>query len=274
MLLKDKVAIVTGAARNVGRGIALRFAREGARVIANDVDGEALDQLAADNPDVTDRLKPVQADISDPEAVRGLIDRTADEFGSLDILVNNAVVRVEAGERGPFLKIVPDAWHAYISRNLDALFNCTQAAAHIMCRQRCGSIINVSSNGAVAAHREMIAYDTLKGGMESFTRSVAVDLAPWGVRVNTIRPIVIRDEPEPGTQGEAFERHVAPQIPIGRVARPADAAWAAVFLASDEAGMMTGEVVNIDGGMLVQSRPPQLELKPVVGPEELKIDPA
>jgi len=271
MILKDKIALVTGAGRNVGRGIALRFAREGARVVANDVDGGALDRLQADGRAEGLAVSPAVADVGDADAMGEIIDRVAAERGSLDVLVNNAVIHVNLGERGPFLKVTDQGWREFMRRNLNAMFLNTQRAARIMARQRRGCIINISSNGALLAHRQRIAYDTMKGALESFTRAVAIDLAPWRVRVNAIRPIAVSDIPAEGTEAVERDRRLGAMIPLGRIARPADVAWAAVFLAADDAEFITGQVINVDGGMLVQSRPPQLELEPVIRPEDLPL---
>lgn len=271
MILKGKVALVTGAARNVGRGIALRFAREGAHVVLNDIDADGIDRLVALCEKEKLSIGPALADCSEGDAMREVIDRAARERGSLDVLVNNAVIHAHKGERGVFLKVTAQGWREFTRRNLDALFFTTQHAARVMAKQRRGSIINISSNGAVQAHRQRIAYDTVKGAVEAFTRAAAVDLAPWGVRVNALRPCAISDEQPPGSEKEKLYRRLGEMIPMGRIARPADAAWAAVFLASDEAEFVTGEVINIDGGMLVQSRPPQMEIEPVPGPDDLDL---
>ena len=261
MRLKEKVALVTGAGRNTGRGIALRFAREGAHVVANDIDSDAVEALLRTCADEKLSASAGIADVSDAEAMCALIDRTVSEKGTLDILVNNAVVHAGLGERGPFLKVTAEGWREFMKQNLDALFFTTKHAARVMAKNRSGSIISISSNGALLAHRQMIAYDALKGALESFTRAVAVDLAPWQVRVNALRPIAVAEEPN---------ERLGKMVPMGRIATPADVAAAAVFLASDDAAFITAQVINIDGGMLEQSRPPELELEPVVRPEDLE----
>jgi len=273
MLLKGKVALVTGAARNVGRGIALRLAREGAHVLLDDIESAALEGLAAQCRADGLSVHPVLADISNPTAVQSMFKQALKEFGGLDILVNNAVIHTPSkAERGPFLRVRAAAWNEFLSRNLDALFYTSQAAAKIMTRCRRGSIINISSNGAVQAHRQRLAYDTFKGALESFTRALAVDLAPWNVRVNALRPCAVADAPAPGTPAEVRDRRLGAMIPLGRIARPADVAWAVVFLAADDAAFITGQIFNIDGGMLEQSRPPELELEPVIKPEDLDLE--
>jgi NAD(P)-dependent dehydrogenase (short-subunit alcohol dehydrogenase family) len=140
-----------------------------------------------------------------------------------------------------------------------------------MAKKRRGSIINISTNGAVRPHRNSIAYDAMKGAVDSFTRAAAVDLARWGVRVNSIQPGLINNR---GTLGrsaeeEAFRTSV---VPIGRAGLPADIAWAATFLASDDASYMTGISILVDGGLITQGRAPQAELSPVNGPETVPDD--
>jgi len=271
MSLEGKVAVVTGAARNVGKGIALRFAREGAHVILNDIDGEALSRLVEAWKPEGFSLTTDSADVSDAAAMRALVDSTVRDHGRLDLLVNNAVIHANMGERGPFLTVTGAGWREFMARNLNALFILTQCAARAMAKRRSGSIINISSNGAVQAHRQRIAYDSFKGALEAFTRAVAVDLAPWGVRVNAIRPIAVRETPAAGSDAEALVKRLAALVPMGRIASPADVAALAAFLASEDAAFITGQVINVDGGMLEQSRPPALELEPVVGPDDLEV---
>jgi 3-oxoacyl-[acyl-carrier protein] reductase len=158
-------------------------------------------------------------------------------------------------------------WDTYMQKNLGMLFYCAHRAAKIMAHKRKGSIINISTNGAVRPHRNSIAYDAMKGAVDSFTRAAAVDLAPWGVRVNSIQPGLINNR---GVQHpadvEAFRTSV---VPIGRAGTPADIAWAATFLASDDASYMTGISILVDGGLITQGRAPQAELSQVNTPENV-----
>ncbi|HEX9926506.1 MAG TPA: SDR family oxidoreductase [Anaerolineae bacterium] len=271
MLLNDKVALVTGAAGNVGRGLVKGLARHGAHVIMNDINAEGLETLAAECRTQGWSVSPALADLCDGEAMQAVVDRAVADHGSLDILVNNAIIYPHKGEEGPFLTITAAGWREFMSRNMDALFFTTHAATRVMARQRRGSILNMSSNGAILAHRQLIAYDALKGAVDAYTRALAVDLAPWQIRVNALRPVMITDPAPPGSEQEALLDRLGAQIPMGRVARPADAAWACVFLSADEAEFITGQIINIDGGMLEQSRPPELELKPAVGPDDIEL---
>jgi NAD(P)-dependent dehydrogenase (short-subunit alcohol dehydrogenase family) len=251
MLLKDKVAIVTGSSQGIGKGTALRMAREGARVVVNGRHADTVQQTAEEARNTGADVLAVQSDVTEPAGVETLFDQTMERFGRVDILVNNAVTALGKGESGPFLKMDPDGWDAYMTANLGALFRCTHTAARIMARQEIrGSIVNISTVGADRVHRKGIAYDSMKGAMETFTRAVAVDLAPWGIRVNGIRPgpIMVEKRPDWDDPRPHFNRHA----PIGRFGYPEDIAWAVVFLASDDAGYVTGNIVNVDGGLLSQ----------------------
>lgn len=267
--LQGKVALVTGAARNVGKGTTECLARSGATVIMIDNAEAELIEAAEAFKQKGLEVEPMVGDLSDPDCIRDIFARIVRSRNRLDILVNNAVIHAGLGERGPLLSMKFEGWHTFMGRNMDALFLLTQQAAYIMCQNRSGSIINISSNGAAQAHRQRNAYDALKGALEAYTRAIAVDLAPWRVRVNTIRPCAISD----ATPAEwPTQKRLGNMIPMGRVAHPHDVGWAAAYLSDDRSSFITGQVLNIDGGMLVQSRPPELELEPVVGPDELSVE--
>jgi NAD(P)-dependent dehydrogenase (short-subunit alcohol dehydrogenase family) len=267
--LQGKVAVITGSSRGIGRGIAQRFASEGAAVTVNGRSREAVTATAAEIRKAGGRCIEVVADVTvDAEAER-LFAATLEAFGRLDVLVNNAYTPVAAGESGPFLKMTSGGWDRFIALNLGMLFYCTQRAARLMAKNRVrGSIVNIGSNGSVRAHRNLIAYDSVKGAMDSFTRAVAVDLAPWGIRVNVLRPgdIAVDDW---AAANEIHKTHRRATIPLGRVGEPDDVAMAAVFLASDRSSYITGQAFEVDGGLLVQGRAPQAELVTVATPENI-----
>jgi len=269
MVLRDKVAVITGSGRGIGRGIVTRFAREGARVVVNDRDADVTARTAKEIREAGGTCLEVTADVSVESEVTRLFDETLGAFGRLDILVNNAQMFVNQGESGPFLKMTSAGWDAYVRANLGILFYCTHQAARIMVRRGVrGSIINISSNGANRVHRNIIAYDTVKGAIDTFTRAVAVDLAPWGIRCNAIRPGMIAVDYWDGLSPEEKARRIE-NIPIGREGRPADIAWAAVFLAADDAGFVTGQNFEVDGGMLTPGRAAPMELTTVATPENI-----
>ncbi len=266
MLLEDKVAVITGSSKGIGRGIAHRFAREGAKIVINGRSPDAVERTTAEIRELGAPAISVVADVTVRSDVDRLFDDTLKAFGTVDILVNNAQTPVNRGERGPFLSMTPDGWDAYVAANMGALFYCTYRAVHIMAPRRRGAIVNISSNGASRAHRYTIAYDSVKGAMDSFTKAVAVDLAPWGIRVNAIRPgLIAVDDWDPLSEEEKNRRRSV--IPLGREGYPSDVAWAAVFLAADDAAYVTGQLFEVDGGLLVQGRAPCAELRPVITPE-------
>jgi 3-oxoacyl-[acyl-carrier protein] reductase len=266
VLLEGKVALVTGSAGGIGLGIAQRFAREGAKVVICDMDGDRLPEAAGTVEEAGGEVLPVQVDLSVEADVERLFSQAVDRFGTLDILVNNALMNVGEGSRGPFLKMASQGWDRFMAANLGMLFYCSHRAAKIMARKRNGSIVNISTNGAVRPHRNSIAYDAMKGAVDSFTRAAAIDLAPWGVRVNSIQPGLIATRPFLAQPPEEQARR-ATVVPIGRAGTPADIAWAATFLASDDASYVTGVSILVDGGLITQGRAPQAELSPVPGPE-------
>jgi 3-oxoacyl-[acyl-carrier protein] reductase len=268
VLLKEKVAIVTGSSRGIGRGIALRFAREGAKVVVCGRGADTVRSSADEIRAIDGVAHEVVCDVTDYDDVQRLFDETLRVFGTVDILVNNAQTPVE-GASGPFLRLTRGAWDSYVAKNMGALFYCTHRAAQIMAPKRRGSIINISTNATQRVHRRSIAYDSVKGAMDVFTMAVAVDLAPWGIRVNAIRPgMIAATGYEELSEAEKGRR--TSQIPLGRYGFPEDIAWAAVFFAADDAGYVTGQAFQVDGGLLVQGRAPCAELaQPVVTPENI-----
>ena len=176
-------------------------------------------------------------------------------FGLVDILVNNAAL---ASPVAHLLDETPERWDEVIRSNLTSVFLCTRlVAAALVTAREPGAIVNISSFAAHRAHREMAAYDATKGGIEAFTRTAALDLAPYRIRVNAVAPGAIATG-STGADPEAMRRRGAP-IPLGRVGQPAEIAAAVVFLASDAASYITGQCLIVDGGMTAQLRPPQFD---------------
>jgi NAD(P)-dependent dehydrogenase (short-subunit alcohol dehydrogenase family) len=252
----NKVVIVTGAASGIGRAIAQRFAREGAQVVVNDVNAAATE--ATVQAIIADRGSAIAAiaDVSDKGQVDRLFDTTLERFGTVDVLVNNAgLINVERH----FLEGDETWWDRVLSVNLKSVFLCSLRAAHVMARRHQGVIINMSSGGASHSHRGMAAYDASKGGIEALTRAMALDLAPYGIRVNALIPGSI--DTQGMNQETKKERGVT--IPLGRVGEPEDMAGPAVFLASEDASYITGHLIAVDGGLLSQQRPPQVDIFPL-----------
>ena len=253
--LAGKVALVTGAGRGLGRAVAERFVAEGARVVIAEIDGDlARDAAAA----LGDAVLGVQCDVSRSADVERAFDTCLERFGGIDVLVNNAAVVAPAV--GHFLELDEETWDLVLGVNLKGHFLCTRRAARHMVQQGSGVIINVSSGGASRAHRGMVAYDASKGGVEAFTRAVAVDLAPYGVRCTCIVPGLMEGgRPDDGDRARA----TAATVPLGRQGTGADIAGAAVFLAGEDATYLTGSCLYVDGGVLHQQRSPQVETFPL-----------
>lgn len=252
----DRVVIVTGAAHGIGRAIARRFAEEGAHVIVNDVKPAGVEAVVQEITASGGSAFAGVADVSKKSEVDGLFDTVLDRFGTVDVLVNNAgLIDVERH----FLEGDEAWWDRVLAVNLKGVFLCSLRAAHVMARKRRGVIINMSSGGATHSHRGMAAYDASKGGIEALTRAMALDLAPYGIRVNALIPGSI------DTQGMSPEikRERGQTIPLGRVGEPEELAGPAAFLASDDASYITGHTFAVDGGLLAQQRSPQVDIFPL-----------
>jgi len=241
---QDQVVVVTGAGHGIGRAVAERFAAEGARIAVNDLSPERAAEVAGA---IGSQAFAAPADVSDKAAVDRIFDEVLRRWGRLDVLVNNAG-NIYAAQH--FLEGDEAWWDRVLNVNLKGSFLCAHRAAHHMARRRAGVIINMSSGGATRAHRGNVAYDASKGGIEAMTRAMALDLAPYGVRVNAIVPGLIRtydlDEESAVQRGKI--------VPLGRLGVPEDLAGPTVFLATDDARYITGACLVVDGGVLVQQR--------------------
>lgn len=250
---ENQVVMVTGAGHGIGRAVAERFAAEGARVAVNDLSEARAAEVAAA---IGGQSMAVACDVSAKAAVDAMFDQVLARFGRLDVLVNNAG-NIHAARH--FLEADEAWWDQLLDVNLKGSFLCAHRAAHIMARQRGGVIISMSSGGATRAHRGNVAYDASKGGIEAMTRAMALDLAPYGVRVNAVVPGLIRtydlDEEAAVERGNV--------VPLGRLGTPEDLAGPTVFLATEDARYITGACLVVDGGVLVQQRSPQVETFPL-----------
>lgn len=259
--LAGKVAVVTGSGRGIGRGIASRLAGDGAHLVLNARTSGAIESFAKELRRSGAKALPVAADVGQADEVDGLFGKTLDEYGGVDILVNNA------GWANPichFLELDEEHWDSVLQTNLKSVYLCSHRAANLMVDQgRTGAIVNIGSFGAARAHRSQSAYDATKGAIESFSRAMALDLAPFGIRVNVVGPGAIHTE-EHEPQGQAAKRRRGETVPLGRVGLPADIAPAVAFLVSDDAAYITGQVVYVDGGVLAQLRSPQVD-RPLPG---------
>ncbi|MEM7029581.1 MAG: SDR family NAD(P)-dependent oxidoreductase [Chloroflexota bacterium] len=255
MRLEGKVAIVTGAAKGIGAAIALRYSQEGASVVAVDVNADGVSETAAAINEAGGNAVAMTCDISDEAQVDATFASVMEKHGRVDVLVNNAGL---ISPMKHFLTADKAWWDKIISVNLTGTFLCCKAAAHIMAKQGSGSIINMSSGGATRAHRAFVAYDATKGGIEAMTRALALDLGPYGIRINAIVPGSI------DTTGidEGGRKMRGVNLPLGRIGEPADLTGAAVFLASDDSLYITGQCTIVDGGMLAQQRSATVDIMP------------
>src|SRR5258706_7615738 len=251
MRFADQVVVVTGAGHGIGRAVAERFAREGARVVVNDLNQKRAEEVAAAIGGIG-----IAADVSDSAQVDVMFDRVLSEFGRIDVLVNNAGDIYAARH---FLEGDEAWWDHLLDVNLKGAFLCSRRAARAMAERGRGVILHMSSGGATRAHRGNVAYDASKGGIEAMTRAMALDLAPYGIRVNAVVPGLIRTYDI--SEDAAEERGKV--VPMGRLGDPEDLAGPTVFLASEDARYVTGICLPVDGGVLVQQRSPAVETFPV-----------
>ncbi len=247
MKLENKVALVTGAARGIGRAIALALAREGADVIVTDVDQVRAEEVVKEINSVGRRANLIKADIAKREEVKELIREALAQFGRIDILVNNAGII----KRGSLEDHSEEDWDRVIAVNLKGTFNCSQEVAPLMKQQGWGRIINISSiAGKVGDLASAPSYGSSKGAVNALTKSLARELAPHGINVNAVAPHAIETEMS-AEWPEEKRREIISQIPLGRLGRPEEVAEAVVFLASEGAGFIIGEILDVNGGYLM-----------------------
>jgi 3-oxoacyl-[acyl-carrier protein] reductase len=243
-MLKDKVAIVTGASRGIGRSIALDLVAQGARVVASARNVQLLEDLVAEIKGQGGEAIAVAGDVSLTSDANKLIDEAVAAFGRVDILVNNAGITRDA----LLLRMKDEDWDAVLDTNLKGAFLCTRAAAKVMSKQRFGRIINISSVVGEMGNPGQANYCASKAGLIGLTKSVAKELARRNVTVNAITPGFIVTEMTDALSEKTREELTA-QIPLGRLGGAEDIAHAVVFLASDSAAYITGQVLGVNGGM-------------------------
>jgi 3-oxoacyl-[acyl-carrier protein] reductase len=245
MRLKDQVALVTGGSRGIGRGIVKAFAAEGARVaFVYRGNQTAADSLVQEIVQAGGTALALQVDVTDANAAQQCVERVEKEWGRFDILVNNAgIIRDDL-----FVRMEPDAWQSVLQTNLGGTYNFCRAVAYMLMRQRRGRIINISSVAAEYVNQGQANYAASKGAINAFTRALAVELASRGVTVNAIAPGFIETDMSEAVRNKAGDM-IKKIIPMRRLGQPEDIARVAVFLASADAGYITGQVLTVDGGL-------------------------
>ncbi len=264
--LRGKVAVVTGAGRGIGKAIARRFLAQGALVVLNDREpAYACDLSREIDAGSRERLLVVTGDISRRDPVEAMYAAATERFGGVDVLVNNAAW---VTCRRHFLDYDEAFWDEVVRNNLKSVYLNCRKAADIMVGRGGGSIVNLSSIGASRAHREMVAYDACKGAIEAMTRALAVELAPWGIRVNAVSPAAIVGVPTAPPPAEALASGDPRGFvtPLLRRGEPEDVTGAVLYFATADSAFVTGQCVAVDGGLAAQARPYAMDVAPTRAP--------
>lgn len=253
MRLRHKVAIVTGGAEGIGKATALRMAEEGAAVVIADIQETKGEAVAESIRSSGGRSLFVRCDVGSGDEVRAMVERTAAEFGTVHILHNNAGIDFCV----PFTEMDEASWQRVLNTNLTSVFRGCRYAVPYMMRNGGGAIINTSSVQAYLGFKHYAAYAAAKGGILSMSIQLAVELAPHRIRVNTVSPGAILTpmtelEIRMAEHPDALKREIASQHAMNRIGEPREVADAVVFLASDEAGFITGTDIKVDGGMTIK----------------------
>lgn len=247
MLLENKGAVVTGGSRGIGRAVAEALAAEGATVAviyAGNI--KAAEDTVRTIEESGGKAFAVQCDVADEAAVTDMVKMVHEKLGTIDVFVNNAGITRD----GLLMRMKREDWDAVLSTNLTGVYNCTKAVTKIMMKQRSGSIINMTSVVGETGNAGQANYAAAKAGVIGFTKSVAKELASRNIRVNAVAPGCI-DTDMTAVLSDAVKEEMIKSIPLGRTAAPEEVAQAVVFLASQKAGYITGQTLNVDGGMVM-----------------------
>jgi 3-oxoacyl-[acyl-carrier protein] reductase len=246
MRLQGKTAIVTGAAQGFGEGIARRFAEEGAKVMIADIQGDAAETVAKDIGGIA-----AQVDVADAASVNAMVDKANDAWGQVDILVNNAGV---THLPKPMEDVSEEEFDRVLTINAKSVFLTAKALVPAMKARGSGAILNISSTAGISPRPNLNWYNASKGWMMTATQAMAIELAPFGVRVNAVNPVAGETPLLPQFMGEdtpEMRTKFVSSIPMGRLSTPLDIANAALYLCSDEAGLVTGICLPVDGGRCI-----------------------
>jgi len=247
---KDQVALVTGSSRGIGKGIALRLAREGMKVVINGLNPERVTEAVEEMETLGIEALGVPANVGTTEGVEKLVKQTMEAFGRLDLLVNNAADL----RRIPFLEVDEAVLDNQLAANIRGPFLLALKAAEIMKESSGGNIIHISSVGGLQAHWPGLPYDMTKGALDSMTQAMALDLAEYGIRVNAVAPGATVTERTPGPEDPRIQA-VSKRIPLLRFGLAAEIGAVIAFLASPEASYITGQILYVDGGITAQLSP-------------------
>jgi NAD(P)-dependent dehydrogenase (short-subunit alcohol dehydrogenase family) len=267
VLLKDKVAVITGGAKGMGKGIALKFAEEGCNVVVTDIDIDAAQSVADEIEGLGRRPIAAKMDITKSPEIEEMTAKVIEEFGKIDILVNNAGGVPGTHGTGSSETITEEEWDRIVALNLKGPFLVCRAVLPTMKKNRSGKIINLSSIGAVSPSVSVLHYHSAKAGVLGLTINLAFELAPLNICVNAIVPGPVEtpfwDALMPkGPERDAFFAAMAKQeVPLGRMGTPKDIAGAALFLASELSDFMTGQVLHVAGGQPLLAQPATFDIE-------------
>lgn len=246
MCLKDKVALITGGARGIGRAIALLFAQQGADIALGDVNIEEAEKTCLEIQALGRRALPLEMDVTDYLKVEEALNKILDKFAKVDILVNNAGITKD----NLILRMSQAEWDAVLNVNLKGAFNCIKAVSRPMVKQRSGKIISIASIIGLIGNPGQSNYSASKAGIIALTKTVAKELAPRNINANAVAPGFIQTEMTAKLSAEVKEKMRA-AIPLGKLGTAEDVAQVCLFLASDDSSYITGQTIVVDGGMVM-----------------------
>ncbi|MFA6350151.1 MAG: 3-oxoacyl-[acyl-carrier-protein] reductase [Candidatus Omnitrophota bacterium] len=246
MKLKDRVALVTGAAQGIGREIALAFAREGADVIVGDVNLEKASATAKEIEALGRKALAIELNVTDSKKVDEVINKILDKFAKIDILINNAGITKD----GLLLRMKEEDWDAVISVNLKGTFLCTKAVSRVMLKQHSGKIVNIASIIGIMGNAGQANYAASKAGIIALTKTTAKEFASRNINVNAVAPGFIQTDMTAKLPEEVKQKMLA-AIPLNKLGTPLDIANLCIFLASADSDYITGQVIIVDGGMVM-----------------------